>query len=636
MIKKPLYIKREKHFLDPEEVLLDRKAKEAEKKDLESLEAPISPFLVKGLFSIGLALILLIFCRVFYLQAIEGENYQKRAENNRTYHYIINAPRGIIYDRFKEPLVFNTSSYSLMMIPSEIPRKEEERQELIGSVAAIFNIDTNEIETLFQNRRYIRSLEPILIKSNLTVDEVRLFETITKSNSGFSIVADYSRNYPYADAFSHVLGYIGKISSKDLEKYKDYSLASMVGKDGLEAYYENTLQGRAGQRIVEIDAQLNVQKNLGSIEPKKGNDLITTLDKDLQLVFYDSLKKRIEDTNSSGGAGIVLDAKTGEILSLISVPSFDPNVLTQGSPADLINKYLESPLMPFFNRAISGLYPPGSLIKLLMAVAALEEKIIDPNYELFTEGEIVVVSPYNPEEKWIFKDWKNHGWVDMKKAIAVSCNVYFWAVGGGWEEVSGLGLSKIQKYWERFGFDRKLGIDLYGESSAILPNAEWLAENRPDDPLWKLGDTYNISIGEGGLALTPLQMAAYIATIANNGVLMQPHLLKTETPKEKLNLNVSPENLKIVQEGMREVVLSGTATSLKTLPFEVAGKSGSPKVYVKGKETYHTLFGAYAPYKDPQIVILVFIENPISTTVATLPVVAEVLEWSWDNRIESK
>jgi penicillin-binding protein 2 len=636
MIKKHLYIKRKGYFLDPEEVLLDKKTKEAAEKDLESLEAPISASVIKRVFFVSLILFLIIFSRVFYLQAIEGSNYQKRAENNSTYHYIVNAPRGIIYDRFQEPLVFNSSSYSLVMIPSEMPRSEKERKELIGKIAAIFDADQNEIETLLQSRQYYHPLEPILIKPNLTVDEVRLFETITETNSGFSIIADYSRNYPYGEAFAHVLGYIGKISSKDLEKYKNYPLTSMVGKDGLEAYYESMLQGKAGQKIVEVDAQLNVQKNLGSLDPQKGSDIITTLDKDLQLVFYNSLKKRIEDTGSSGGAGIALDPRTGEILSLISIPSFDPNVLTQGSPVDLINKYLESPLMPFFNRAVSGLYPPGSLIKLLIAVAALEEEIIDPEYELFTEGEIVITSPYDPKEKWIFRDWADHGWVDMREAIAVSCNVYFWALGGGWKEIDGLGLSKIQKYWQAFGLDKKLGIDLFGEAASVLPDTEWLAKNRPNDPLWKLGDTYNISIGEGGLALTPIQMASYVATIANDGVLMQPHLLKTEVPKEKLNLNVSPENLKIVQEGMREVVLSGTATSLKSLPFEVAGKSGSPKVYVAGKETYHTIFGAYAPYEDPQIVILVLIESPRSTVVATLPVVAEILEWYWDNRINSE
>jgi len=627
------YIKRKKHFLDPEEVLLDRKVKEAREKNLESLESPISSILIKSVFGISLFLFVIIFSRVFYLQAIEGEYYQQRSENNSTYHYIVNAPRGIIYDRFLEPLVFNSPSFSLVMIPSEMPRKDDERKELVEKVASVLKINKDEIEALFQSRRYHYSLEPILIKSNLEVDEVRLFETVAQNTSGFNIVSDYSRHYPFKDAFAHVLGYIGKISSQDIEKYKNYPLTSMVGKDGLEAYYEEVLQGRPGQRIIEVDAVFNVQKNLGSIEPEKGKDIITTLDKDLQLVFYNSLKKRIEEIGSTGGSGVALNPKTGEVLSLVSVPSFDPDLFTRGSPAELINEYLQSPFLPLFNRAISGLYAPGSTIKLLMALAALEEDIIDPEYELFTEGKIVITSPYNPQEQWIFRDWDDHGWVDMRKAIAVSCNVYFWAVGGGFEDVVGLGLSKIKKYWLAFGLNEKTGIDLFGEAESILPDAEWMKEHRPLDPTWKLGDTYSVSIGEGGFSLTPLQMAAYIATIANDGILMQPHLIKKEAPKEKLRLDVSLENLKIVQEGMREVVLSGTATYLNSLPIEIAGKSGSPKVYVDGKEAYHTIFGAYAPYEDPQIVVLVFIEAPPQNVVATLPVVKDVLGWYQENRI---
>jgi len=539
---KNLYIKREKH-------LLDKKAREAKEKALERLEFPISSFLVKTVFGVCLVLFLVIFLRSFYLQVIEGENYKKRAENNRTHYYIISAPRGIIYDRYNEPLVFNSPSFSLVMIPLNLPKNENERTDIIEKVIDIFGVDRKEI---LNDYKTVYSFQPILIKSNLEIEEVRRFETAIKSNSGFSVISDYSRHYPFGDAFAHILGYIGKISPQDISKYKDYPLTSMVGKDGLEAYYEKTLQGKPGKKIIEVDAAFNIQKDLGSIEPKKGKDLITTIDKDLQIAFYNSLKERIETLGAKGAAGIILDPKTGEILSLVSLPSFDPNVFTKGSPRQLINKYLQSSSLPLFNRAISGLYHPGSVIKPLMALAALEEHIIDPDREIFT-------------------------WVDMRKAIAVSCNVYFWAIGGGWEDISGLGLAKIRKYWLDFGLDKKLGIDLFGEAQSVLPDAKWLKEHRSYDPTWKLGDTYNISIGEGGLLLTPLQMAAYISTIANDGILMQPHLVKQSRDFDIVKLNISEENLEIVQEGMREVIKSGTAMTLKYLPFEVAGKSGSPK-----------------------------------------------------------
>jgi len=633
---KNLYIKREKHLLDPEEVLLDKKAREAKEKALERLEFPISSFLVKTVFGVCLVLFLVIFLRSFYLQVIEGENYKKRAENNRTHYYIISAPRGIIYDRYNEPLVFNSPSFSLVMIPLNLPKNENERTDIIEKVIDIFGVDRKEIDMILNDYKTVYSFQPILIKSNLEIEEVRRFETAIKSNSGFSVISDYSRHYPFGDAFAHILGYIGKISPQDISKYKDYPLTSMVGKDGLEAYYEKTLQGKPGKKIIEVDAAFNIQKDLGSIEPKKGKDLITTIDKDLQIAFYNSLKERIETLGAKGAAGIILDPKTGEILSLVSLPSFDPNVFTKGSPHQLINKYLQSSSLPLFNRAISGLYHPGSVIKPLMALAALEEHIIDPDREIFTEGKIVVTSPYDPKQKYVFNDWKNHGWVDMRKAIAVSCNVYFWAIGGGWEDISGLGLAKIRKYWLDFGLDKKLGIDLFGEAQSVLPDAKWLKEHRSYDPTWKLGDTYNISIGEGGLLLTPLQMAAYISTIANDGILMQPHLVKQSRDFDIVKLNISEENLEIVQEGMREVIKSGTAMTLKYLPFEVAGKSGSPKFISEGEAQYNALFGAYAPYDDPEIVIFVLIETPPSGTVVTLPIIEEVLQWYWDNRINKQ
>ena len=633
---KNLYIKREKNLLDPEEVLLDRKAKEAREKDLERLEFPISSFLIKTVFGICLALFLIIFLRSFYLQAIEGGNYKKRAENNRTHYYIISAPRGIIYDRYNEPLVFNSPSFSLVMIPLNLPKDENERIDIIERVIDILDIEKEEIDILLKDYKTVYSFQPILIKSNLEIEEVRRFETAIESNSGFSVISDYSRHYPFDDAFAHVLGYIGRISSQDIFKYKDYPLTSMVGKDGLEAYYEKTLQGKPGKKIIEVDAAFNIQKDLGSIEPKKGEDLITTIDKDLQIAFYNSLKERTETLGVTGAAGIILNPKTGEILSLVSLPSFDPNVFTKGSPGELINEYLQSSSLPLFNRAISGLYHPGSVIKPLMALAALEENIIDPNLEIFTDGKIVITSPYDPQQKYVFNDWRNHGWVDMRRAIAVSCNVYFWAIGGGWEDISGLGLAKIKKYWLAFGLDKKLGIDLFGEAQSVLPDTKWLKEHRSYDPTWKLGDTYNISIGEGGLLLTPLQMAAYISTIANDGILMQPHLVKQAENIEIIKLNVSEENLKIVQEGMREVINSGTAMTLKYLSFQIAGKSGSPKFISGGKEKYNALFGAYAPYEDPKIVVFVLIEDPPSDIVVTLPIIEDVLQWYWDNRINKQ
>ena len=633
MVLRNTSIKRDGHLLDPEEILLDKRAEEMGENQLAKLEWPLASIFVKGLFVFCFILMAVIFSRIFYLQIAKGSYYEDLADNNKTRHYVINAPRGIIYDRYGEPLVLNSPSFSLTLIPLDLPRDSNERTKLIDQIASIFNLNKDDIENILQEKGGLSSIEPILLKPKLEVDEIRKFEANIESNKGFIVITDTSRYYPYKETMAQVLGYVGKISSDDKEIYKDYPLTSMVGKDGLESYYESTLQGKWGRRLVEVDAFARLKQDLGTISPQQGDDLITTIDKDLQIKFYESLEKQLKNLGVSAGAGIALNPKTGEVLAMINLPSFDPNVLVKGSPNDLIDQYLTNKYHPLFNRVISGLYSPGSLIKPLVALAALEEKIIDPLKKIYDEGQIVITSPYNPDEKYIFNDWQPHGWVDMRKALAVSCNVYFWNIGGGYKDITGLGLEKIKKYWNLFGLGKKQGIDLDDESAGVLPDQEWLKKVRPNDPTWKLGDTYNISIGEGGLSLTPLEMADYISTIANNGILMRPHLEKDISPTPLLNLNVSLNNLKIIQEGMRQVVTEGTATSLNNLPMEVAGKSGSPKFISLGKEKYHALFGAYAPYSDPQIVILILIEQPPQGSIATLPVAKEILDWYYQNRI---
>ncbi|NMB92432.1 MAG: penicillin-binding protein 2 [Parcubacteria group bacterium] len=644
MFSRKKIIIRDKHLLDPEEILIDKKVEEMGESPLVKLEWPLSSFFVKILFFICLVLILLILGRLVQLQIIKGNYYTELANYNKTRYYIINAPRGIIYDRNKEPLVLNSPSFSLTMVPLDLPRDENERSALINQITTIFDINPEDIINNLKEKNKLNSIDPILLKSNVSVEEMRKFEANVPANKGFMVMSDTSRYYPYADAAAHVLGYIGKISASDKEIYKSYPLTSMVGKDGLEAYYEKSLQGQWGRRLVEVDAYGNVKQDLGTLNPQKGNDLITTIDIGLQQELYESLKNRLQELGVSGGAGLALNPKTGEVLALVSLPSFNPNILTKGTPKNIIEDYLTSKSRPLFNRVISGLYPPGSLIKPLMAVAALEEKIIDPARTIYDEGKIVITSPYDPKEKYTFNDWQPHGWVDMRKAIAVSCNVYFWAVGGGFKDISGLGLAKIQKYWNLFNLNNKQGIDLDDENNSVLPSEDWLKKIRPNDPIWKLGDTYNISIGEGGLSLTLLQMADYISTIANNGVLMKPFLVKSiidlngniiknTEPVIASKLNVNLDNLKIVQEGMRQVVTSGTATSLNDLPIKVAGKSGSPKFISLGKEQYHAIFGAYAPYDDPQIVLLILIEKPPQGAVATIPVVHDVMSWYYENRL---
>lgn len=642
------YLDRKENLLDPEEVLLDKKAQQTEGDyPLESLAWPLKKRALLIVFWLAIIFGFLIFIRSFYLMILKGADYEIRAFKNKTREILIEAPRGIIYDRNKNPLTINIPSYSLMIIPIDLNKEDKNFKDLLLKISKIFNYDLKELEDIIEliyKKKLNYSLDPILLKSDLSIEEIRLFETEVGENKGFAIFPTYKREYPYKEIFAHVVGYVGKITSEELEKYKDYPLSLKVGKIGLESYYQDILMGVPGKRVVELDASLKIKKVIQEIEPSSGSHLITTLDKDLQEVFYNALKKSITTYSAKGAAGIILNPKNGEVLSLVSLESFDPNVLTEGKNKSLINQYLTSPLAPLFNRVVSGIYQPGSLIKPLLALAALEEGIIDPNKNIYDEGEITITNPYNPEVKYIFRDWKNHGWVNMKKAIAESCNFYFWIIGGGYKEIQGLGWEKIHQYFKKFGLGETTGIDLPSEAQGILPTPEYLKKVRPNDPVWRLGDTYNISIGTGGLNLTPLQMSAYISIIANNGVLMKPHLLRAIEksngevipilPEEKNRLLVFSDHLKIVQEGMREVILSGTATPLKYTLLEVAGKSGSPKYGQGVTERYNAVFGAYAPFENPEIVILIVIENPTSNTGSTLPVIEEVVNWYALNRYQ--
>ncbi len=641
MKKDLLKIKREKNSIEPEEILLD---KNNGSESLEKLEWPLKPAFLRIVLIFAIISFGLLYFRLFYLQIIKGEKFAIRAENNRIRYYYVNAQRGIIYDRFKNPLVLNIPSYSLILVPIDLPQDLNQRERIISDVSKIFNLDPLEIKRKLEEKKEV-NLDPILIKTHLEIEEVRQFETQIREKNGFEVIEDTSRFYPYKEAMAHLIGYVGKMSKEDIEKYPTYPLTSIIGKAGLESYYESYLQGKPGKRLIEVDASYQVVKNLGSEEPKSGYDIITTIDKNLQLELYNSLSNYAKQINVKGATAIALNPKTGEILALVSLPSYDPNILTKGYPEKTVKNYLSDSFHPLFNRAISGLYHPGSTIKPLMAVAALEERVIDPKKQIYDEGEITIVSPYDPKQKYTFRDWKKHDWVDLKKAIAVSCNVYFWSVGGGYKDVKGLGIEKIKKYWLEFNLGNKTGIDLVGESTGVLPDPEWIKNNRKYDPVWKLGDTYNVSIGQGNLLLTPLQIINYISAIANNGKIIKPFIAKSiissddnqilieRHPEVLKNLNVSLDNLKLVQEGMREVVLSGTAQSLKYLPFEVAGKSGSPKFVSGGKEAYHSIFVSYAPYNDPEIALIVLLEQPPTGSLTALSITEEVLNWYYYNRM---
>ena len=303
----------------------------------------------------------------------------------------------------------------------------------------------------------------------------------------------------YADipGLGHILGYTGLPSKEDFKKKPDTSSEDIIGKDGLEEKYEEFLKGISGIKLTERDSQGNPVSESVQIIPQNGQNLTLTIDSKVQSYLYTTIESVVRERNFEGGAAVIINVSDGNILAMASVPEYSSKVLSEGGPADLINGYINDKNKPFINRAISGLYAPGSVVKPFVALAALSEGIISPEKRYSALGKFPYPIHFSPTRKTIFKDWKAHGWVDMRQALAVSSDVYFYEIGGGFENIKGLGISKIYEYAKKFGLGEKTGIDLLGETEGTVPSPAVKEKNNPTDSLWRVGDTYISAIGQG-------------------------------------------------------------------------------------------------------------------------------------------
>lgn len=444
------------------------------------------------------------------------------------------------------------------------------------------------------------------------------------------------RTYP-PESFLHVLGFLSK-SNPNAES-ENFG----IGASGLEAVYEEVLKGLPMKRIKEIDNRGAVVGSGFLERGRAGDGIIASVDKDLQSEVYKNIKTTADSHGFGGGAAVFLDARSGEILALSSIPEFDPNILLRGSDSETIQKLLNHPGRPFFNRAVAGLYPPGSIVKPAVAAGALAERIIDPQKQILSTGSISLPNPYDAAHPNVFPDWKAHGWVDMRRAIAVSSNVYFYSIGGGFEDQIGLGVARIKTYLKLFGFGEKTGIDLAGEKDGYLPNETKKKENGRN---WTIGDTYNLSIGQGDLLVTPLQMAVYAATIASKGKMPYPHLalaivdenkkvLETFSyPPKKENI-LNGDIFKVLHESMREAVLRGTAQGLSGFSISVAAKTGTAEV--GDTDRVHSWSIGFFPYDDPKVAFAILMDSgPRSNLVGATFVAAETLRWMEETGFLSK
>jgi len=446
------------------------------------------------------------------------------------------------------------------------------------------------------------------------------WNAVNKNDPDFS-----SRKYIEEDGFSHVLGYV-KYPAKDNQGY--YYRASYQGMAGIEKFMDKELQGKHGLKILNVDA-LGKTDAESIIRPARDGENITlSIDAALEAQMYTYIKDLADSAGFTGGAGGIIDVNTGEMIALTSYPEYNSGVMTEGQDGKAISKYLNDSAKPFLDRFLSGLYTPGSIVKPFVALAALKEEIISPEKIIVSTGSISIPNPYDTKRKTLFMDWKAHGPVTMRDALAVSSNVYFYEIGGGFENQEGLGIDRLNTYLSIFGFGQKNDNGFFEGPAGTIPSPTWKEKVFPGDP-WRIGDTYFTSIGQYGFQITPLQILRALTSIANNGNLVEPSIIKTtasSTPTST-KLPIDQSYFKVVREGMREGVVKGTAKGLNVPYVKVAAKTGTAELGIT-KAFVNSWVTGFFPYDNPQYAFVVIMEHgPRENVFGGVFVMRELFDW---------
>ncbi|MEK7150091.1 MAG: penicillin-binding transpeptidase domain-containing protein [Patescibacteria group bacterium] len=432
------------------------------------------------------------------------------------------------------------------------------------------------------------------------------------------------RKYIDLAGFSHILGFV-KYPAKDSSGF--YYNEDYVGKEGVEKFYNDTLTGENGMKIVETNALGKIQSGDIIRQPKSGANITLSIDSSVQSKLYESISGLAKKSGFSGGAGVIINVENGEILALSNYPEYSSQVLSDGSDNRLIKDYLNDDNKPFLNRVVDGLYTPGSIVKPFVALGALTENIIKPYDLIFSGGSISVPNVYNPSKPSVFTEIRAHGYVDVRKALAESSNVYFYEIGGGFEKQPGLGISNIEKYMRLFGFGSDFPTGFFSGKEGIVPNPEWKRETFKNDSQWRIGDTYNTSIGQYGFQVTPIQVARAISAVANGGRLINPSIILNQSNIDSKMISIRSDDFKVVREGMRGAVLYGTAVGLNIPQIEVAAKTGTAELGTAKKFVNSWAIGFF-PYENPKYAFAVLMERgPSVNLIGGIFVMRELLDW---------
>ena len=590
-------------------------------------EAERSVFLNRVLFS-SLAILLLgglIISRLIYLMVIESDELSLRSVNNTLRTQSIPAPRGLIYDRNVEVIAENKPKFQLEMVPEQVNKLESSLLYL----TELGILDENEISTIEQRVRKNYQFKSIVIKRDFDEREMAIFANNRMLLKGFDIKSRLTRNYPQNEIYAHVVGYMGSISSSDYQRFDPafYTGKEQIGKSAIEREYEHILRGVPGKQKLLVNVRGRVMDEIEKEAFTSGNDIILTLNSELQRTAYESMAEK-------KGSVVAMDPRNGEILAMISMPSFNPTAISLGLSQSDFDKLNRDKKKPLFNRATAGQYPPGSTVKPMLALGALDMGIVDSEYYLPCEGEFKLPNYSRP-----FRDWAAHGSVNAKRAIQASCDVYFY------ETAVEMGIERMSTFLKKFNLGEKTKLDLGNEKKGVVPNQEWKRNNfkSKENQNWYLGETVIAGIGQGYMLATPMQLAYATSIIANRGFAFKPHILKQinlkdsdevlKTESERINhvMNIDDKYWDIVFDGMNAVVNEQRGTAYGVFPenSDIAGKTGTSQVFSMDKRSGddvpeelrdHGLFIGFAPINNPEIVIAVLVENGGGGRVAAAPV----------------
>lgn len=589
--------------------------------------------------------------QLWQLQIVHRQEYQESADRLRFRIEAVDAPRGVFYDRSRQLLVTNVPKYVVSLTSARLPDDPEQIRSIQERLSSLLGIPVSnsssppaallssvghlgapakakDLEGLFADAEK-QPFEPYALADNVDRQLAFIVMEELPSLPGVTVQVQPTREYTDGSLFAHILGYMGRIGPDTLKQYlskpnSDYTQNDLVGYAGLESTMESELHGQRGRRHIEVDAYGREVAELAYEPPKPGHSLVLTLDRDLQARTEQALREGMTAAKSKAAVAIVMSPRTGEILSLVSLPNYDNNLFAQGNVEEY-SKLSSDPTLPMFDRAVAGQYPPGSTFKIIPASAGLQERVISVNTTFRCDG---VMNLESFGTNWPFYCWISqynwgHGDTNVIGALEQSCDIFFYKMTGGWQDFPGLGLDSLVRYANMFGLGAPTGIDLPGEAKGLVPTAKYKRLNYNES--WTTGDTYNAAIGQGFVLVTPLQMINALSSIANGGTLYQPqvvrdildadgNVVRPFQPKVIRKLDVSPDVLATVREGLREAVEgpAGTAPTAKLPGIAVAGKTGTAEVgerNAQGKRPTHAWFMAFAPVQNPEVAVLVLVEG---------------------------